>query len=476
MGRAAGGREEWSCVHYPREAAPVSRALVARQFRPRALPVLTPEKPESFAFCPPESQRRAHVEMAPRRLSEVAPHVPGDVATLVDRCLEKNPARRPRGCREVATALEMRAAPFVTADLIAGSSARQNEQTSGASAFDAFVNEPRAQDPGRVRRLFLMILAACFTVAMIGLTMAYFGPVVTPAWELRFDRLGFPELPRGLGFTIEAARSAIFLSLVFTVAYVRFRLPLERFFAPRLNTRRVWLARVVFTTAMLVFLAAEFGRQWFPEGSATDTVAWAKDRDIETTPAREVAPYRWYLGYSFVHYTCVFGSLLLLPILQFSLADLAYVRRAMSLFAAAQRAEPNGMEAVDRLYAMARVLRQLAARYVDTAGVLSIGVQYEYWIGRWTLSEDGYVIEVVGMLVTAGIMVLILGYIATQYSEAIEITASGGDGHLDHRLEQRLEQFRVGWFLRSAIFSRPSGIALSSLLFLAIVAGRRSLF
>jgi len=33
---------------------PASRALLAQQFRSRALSVLPPEKPESFAFWPPE--------------------------------------------------------------------------------------------------------------------------------------------------------------------------------------------------------------------------------------------------------------------------------------------------------------------------------------------------------------------------------------------------------------------------------------
>lgn len=311
---------------------------------------------------------------------------------------------------------------------------------------------------------------------MTGLVVSYFGPGATEAWRLRFDRLGEVLIPAGVGFTIEAARSALFLSLICTVAYFRFRMPLKRFLSPRLHTPRVWIARAVFGAAMLAFLGAEFDRQWFPQHAATDMVAWAADHGIETTPACEVVPYRWYWNYSLVHYTFVFGGLLLLPILQFALADLPYVRRAMSLFAAAQRAEPNAMEAVDRLYAIARVFRRLAARYVDTAGVLAVGVQFEYWIGRWTLSEKGYLIEVIGMLVTSGIMVLVIAYLASQYAAAIEITASGRGGLLDHRMEQRLEQFSLAWFLRSSVFSRPSGISVASLLLLAIVAGRRSLW
>ena len=55
MGRAAGRREKCSGVHYPRDVAARQQAPVAQRSRPLALPVLTPEKPESFAFWPPEA-------------------------------------------------------------------------------------------------------------------------------------------------------------------------------------------------------------------------------------------------------------------------------------------------------------------------------------------------------------------------------------------------------------------------------------
>lgn len=422
------------------------------------------------------AQRGAHLSVAPPRLADVAPQAPGDVARLVDRCLDKDPDRRPQSCGDIAAVLEAHAAPIVAADLFG----RDGEQTEtvwgGPVEFDAFIDEPRATDTSAARLLYVVVTGCSFLLAMIGLVVSYFGTGATEAWGLRFDRLGEARLPAGIGFTIEAARSAVFLSLICTVAYFRFRLPLKRFLSPRLHTPRVWIARAMFGTAMLVFLGAEFDRQWFPEHAATAMVEWAAEHGIETTPQREVVPYRWYWNYSLVHYTFVFGGLLLLPILQFAVADLPYVRRAMTLFTAAQRAEPNAMGAVDRLYAIARVFRGLAARYVDTAGVLAVGVQFEYWIGRWTLSEMGYLIEVVGMLVTAGIMVIIIAYLAVQYAAAIEITAAGRGGLLDHRMEQRLEQFSLAWFLRSSVFSRPSGMSLASLLVLAVVAGRRSLW
>jgi hypothetical protein len=40
---------------------PARRPLVAQQFRSRALSVLPPEKPESFAFWPPEAAAGVNV-------------------------------------------------------------------------------------------------------------------------------------------------------------------------------------------------------------------------------------------------------------------------------------------------------------------------------------------------------------------------------------------------------------------------------
>jgi hypothetical protein len=441
--------------------------------------MLTGRTPFALAEYPDvAAQRQAHLDRQPPRLSAIAPHVPADVARLVERCLDKRPERRPQGTAEVATILEPHAAMIVAADYLGDAAgAAAGDAAAGASAgaaFAAFIDEPRPPDTARTRWSYLVPLAAGLAVSFGGLTLAYYGPGATAAWNLRFDRLGEPELPSGTGFAIEATRALLFLTLVSAVAYLRFRLPLQRFLSPRFHTARVWLARSVFSGAMLVFLVAEFRRQWEPANAATAMTAWAAERGIVTTPVCEVVPYRWYLGYSFINYTVVFGGLLLLPILQFLLADLPYLRRATSLFAAAQQEEPNALTAIDRLYAMARTLRRLAARYVDTAGVLAIGVQYEYWIGRWTLTDTGYLIEVAGMLVTAGIMVLVLAYVASQYAEAVEQTTSGRGGGLDHRVEERIQQFSLAWFLRTAIFSRASGIALISLVLLALVAGRRS--
>jgi len=436
--------------------------------------LLTGQTPFPVCTFPDQTaQRQAHLERQPPRLTSVAPHVSADVGRLIDRCLEKHPSQRPASGEEIVAVLESHAEPIVAGDFLG---TRDDERSAAASAgaeFKALIDEPRSPDTSRSRMMFFVPLVVGLLISIGGLAQAYYGAGATAAWRLRFDRLGEPRLPSGTGFAIEAARAVLFLTLVTAVAYVRFRLPLQRFLSPRFHNLRVWIARGLFSGMVFTFLTAEFSRQWFPENAARDMTAWALERGLATTPLQEVIPYRWYLGYSLVNYFVVFGGLLLLPILQFLLADLPFLQRATKLFRLAQKNEPNAMTAVDRLYSLARTLRQLTARYVDTAGVLAIGVQYEYWIGRWTLTETGYLIEVVGMLVTAGVMVLILTYIAIKYTDAVDSTTASQGANLDHRVEQRVQQFSLSWFLRTTVFSRASGIALLSLILLAIVAGRR---
>ncbi len=62
----------------------------------------------------------------------------------------------------------------------------------------------------------------------------------------------------------------------------------------------------------------------------------------------------------------------------------------MNRFTESQTQEANAIQSVNLLRVFGLYLRQIAYRYVDTAGVLAVGIQFEYWIGSYTLSENGF--------------------------------------------------------------------------------------
>jgi serine/threonine-protein kinase len=59
-----------------------------------------------FHGRPPHALLAAHLSETPRSLSELRPDVPAALASLVMRCLEKEPDRRPQNAQQILTALE----------------------------------------------------------------------------------------------------------------------------------------------------------------------------------------------------------------------------------------------------------------------------------------------------------------------------------------------------------------------------------
>lgn len=419
------------------------------------------------------SQRDAHLQQRPPRLESVAPECPAEVAALVERCLAKHPTNRPT-CEEIETAIGPFAEPIDVTILFPPVDGAPT--VGGSIHYDEFAKDDKFPAPSaRTKAWFLRVFVTAVTASVAFVALAYFGPGTTAAWMSCFDFLGYHggNFPRGTGFAIEAIRGVVYLTSVFLLGFRRFALPLSRVFSPSAHGIRLWVARGLMVAVVAAVVWMEFSRQWFAGQAAHDMVQWAKEHGIETTEAAEVVPYRWYFGYSAINYALICGGLFLVPPLQFAFSDFGYFRRSMQLFTAAQDAEPNAMNAIDRLCGLAQHFRRLTNRYIDTAGVLALGIQYEYWLGRWTLTEKGYRIEMVGMVIGAGIMLAILAYVSYEYSRAIDVSSRRNSGPVDHRIAAALGRFDLVWFLKSAFVNRLGGVMVLSLLLLVFLAGRQ---
>ena len=244
-----------------------------------------------------------------------------------------------------------------------------------------------------------------------------------------------------------------------------------RFVSPKIQTPQAWIARLIFIGLMAVFLSEEFSRHWYVDGAASTMVAWAENLHppITTEASKEVVPYRWYFGYSMIHYFFIFGVLMACPILQFLLVDFRSITKRLAQFAKVQPDTENAMAALDQLHQFGIGIRQLASRYVDTAGVLAMGVQFEYWVGRYTLSPQGFAFEIRGMVTIACAMLLIFAFILWVYSRALDLTVRSKSVMDDFRVGEKINQFNLLWFLKTALFTRLSGLVLLSLAVLAIL-------
>lgn len=412
---------------------------------------------------------QAHAEQPIPKIYELRRDVPADVAHLIQQCLAKDPLQRPTSCREIAELLEFHATPLDTSKLFPSSSTAATV-TPLRSSFE--FEDPGVNPSGRISyKWFVGIFIVCLSISIGSLALAYYGPGSTQVWSLRYDHLDNRPVSTGTGFVIESLRSILFLSSVIMLGYLRYLRPVMRFLSPKIQTLQAWIGRLVFIGLMSVFLNEEFSRHWYVDGAAAGMVAWAESLHppITTEATLEVVPYRWYFGYSMIHYFFIFGVLMACPVLQFLLVDFRNITNRLSQFAKVQPDTENAMMALDQLHQFGIGIRQLAARYVDTAGVLAMGVQFEYWVGRYTLSPQGFAFEIRGMLTIACAMLLIFAFILWVYSRALDITVRSNSIVGDFRVAEKINQFNLVWFLKTALFTRLSGLTLLSLLVLAFL-------
>lgn len=419
----------------------------------------------------------AHLGGEPPEMIELIPTIDRGLSELVVRCLAKLPEERPRDCSEIAEALASFAAGSDLKELVAKTvpEAATAKATSIEAPREDISNLPTQNDDwSRFQEKFEwnwpLVFAGTFIIllCLASLMMAYFGPGTTEAWSRHFDRLQDKNVPAGTGFIIETVRIILFVTTISAVCMLRFAEPLRRFLSPQLNVPAVWIARCVVLFLIAFFIRAEGTREWNPSGAGAELTKWAAERGIETTPEKEAVPYRWYLPYTICIYVFVFAGLIACPLLQFCLSDFRYLRKRLAALAENLAATRKPQAKVALLYQFAHGCRDLTARYVDAGGVLAIGIQYDFWIGKYTMSDQGFAIEVLAWATVAMMVVLFL-VICYVYSRAIELTANSCGAH-DMQTEQGLNQIGLIWLLKSALLNRMSGLACLSLAIVAAVA------
>jgi serine/threonine protein kinase len=426
---------------------------------------------------------RAHLQEVPPKLAELDLNIDPELSELVNRCLAKKPTDRPPDCMFIASKLETFCRASDLGRLASNScdplTSIVTSNPSPQFALNALRSSealPEKNDDWKRLHEFtfdwnwklLVCSVLVLAISLISLSIAYFGPGTTETWTRRFDRLQDRSVPPGTGFLIEAGRALLFLGATAAVCLYRFSVPLRRFFSPKMNETTVWIARIVVVVLVSFFLMAEFGRHWNAEAAGADMVEWGKAHQIETTAEKEIVPYRWYLPYSLCNYLFIFIGLIACPSLQFLLSDYRYLRARLAQLGENLESTSNAKAKLALLHRFGLGCRDLTSRYVDAAGVLAIGIHYEYWIGRWTLSDDGFATEVLAQFVVT-IMVLFFLMICHVYAQGIELAGKSFEAS-DFEQEQSLSHMNLYWFLKTSLVNRLSGIACLSLLIVAGVA------
>lgn len=328
--------------------------------------------------------------------------------------------------------------------------------------------EPNLQPTPILRRIVLS-MAGLLSLSTLALVFTYFGPGTTPAWRLRFDRLGDPAMSLGTGFAIELARGWLYIGATCWILGTRFTREIRTFFNLRLHSLPTWVVRTVTLGVIGVFVYMESTRQLTIDLGPAKMAEWAVERGLVTTPEAEAIPYRFYLVYSLVNYVVVMGGLFAFPLVRFCYSDFPYVRQRLRRFVRTQKLESDGARLVNSLMRFGGQLRQLSGRYIAVLGMLAVGAHFDYWVGRLTLTEEGQRTMVLGLLAACLASVFVLS-IAGVYYRGFDVTENRITRSGTVAEEQAISKLTVGWLLGTTLIYNPWGLCCLSLVILFLHA------
>ena len=330
----------------------------------------------------------------------------------------------------------------------------------------------RNDRPAASMKRILTITGTLVGIALISLTMAYFGPNHSETWTQRFDRLETRNVPPGTGYLIEAFRAILFLWMTVYIVGTRFTTIIRQIFSFWIWSIKLAVSRIVIFATIAFFVISESQRHLSLEKAPSDMLRWAQSYGLETTLKAEQISYAWYLPYSLVSYIVVFGGLFAFPFFRFWLSDFPYMQRQAGRFAKIQStiSSPRQLQINQRRFAHENSV--LSRRYVDLLGILCVGVQYEYWIGQFTLSDAGMQTAAIGWFVVAFAAVFVFAIGAT-YSKGLAASEDVAN-KLEHSSGNIPDQSTtVGSFLKKTVASNLGGMAALSMTLVGIHAAAK---
>ncbi|MCA9128398.1 MAG: caspase family protein [Planctomycetales bacterium] len=328
----------------------------------------------------------------------------------------------------------------------------------------------RNDEPIPSPRKLVLLISTFMSIGFLSLTMAYFGPGHTEAWTQRFDRLEMRAVPPGTGFGIDLLRLVLFVSCTVWLIGTRFTSSIRDLFRLTQWSTKLFLSRGFLFAVVAYFVISESRRHWAVVGAAEDMLQWATEHGLETTAQLEVLSYRWFLPYSLVFYILVFGGLLAFPLMRFWFSDLQYVLRQTDKFVDYQKQCRSANEAVKNLQYFAHEYQNLSRKYIDGVALICLGIQYEYWIGHYTLTDAGVLTAILGFVVVIFTAATVVG-ISAVFSRGIAATDQAillAGQHEDAIVEAGT--YNILWFLRRVVLGHLGGVAILSLAIVAVHA------
>jgi serine/threonine protein kinase len=323
----------------------------------------------------------------------------------------------------------------------------------------------------------MIAAAVVLCISLTSLTLAYYAPWSTSAWAARFDQLEGRLTTRGAGWAIESMRVAIYLPLTFMICWFKFRREVRRFVNLRVQSLRINIVRGVFLVVAMSFLVQQIQWHLSLEGGPKALALWEANyvsgelgspSPVDEPPAeltqQQWYPYATYLAYSLINYMFIMPVLAIFPIAGM-VRDIPRLRRQERTLASdLRRHATNETSIFGQFQQFEQHCQRICARYVDVLALIAVAIHFEYWIGRFTLTAEGFVTMVSGwavVIVAAGFFL----WMTHVYEGAVESSKRALIECNSMNLATFMNQHSPAAFVKWLITNRISGLVILSLFF-----------
>lgn len=402
--------------------------------------------------------------------SQFANGLPSELDRVLSKMLAKNPENRFQTMDDVLRALESLGNledlkieyPSFKQDVDQADLNTRNslvENTPHHFELPSTIVEP-PQWTGKELALGLSLVSILLVASLVSVTLAY-TTWTSELWLNHYEKLTGTYVS-GLGWEIECLRAIIYLPSVILLCCWRFKTEMLQIVGVLPSRRIVIVARILLVVFSVGFGILETHRHLSVDQAPTQLVEeTGGDVSDQVLVAKQQRPYAAYLPYSLINYMVVMPLLVIVPIAALG-ADLPQLRgQQRNLAAAFKREDLSEQQILSGFQKFELNCQAICARYLDFLLLLLIAINFECWLGRFTLSETAFRLMTGGWMIVALITVGSFIWFFAIYTDSNQAASRALVNRESTQSVNFRNQHNSAAFLKWLITGRLSGLGVT---------------
>ncbi|TWU40328.1 Serine/threonine-protein kinase PknB [Novipirellula aureliae] len=415
----------------------------------------------------------AHCGADPTPLNQLNSGVSTELSQIILRSLHKLADRRFQDAAEFAEQLQpycepltSAQTPFVSDDRVTRPRVQsipksQTSPSPGQTSLTSFITDAI----GGINILLTLTMVA---IALLCLSMAYFGNQATEAWKFAFGKLGNVDNKSWLGFALDVARIVITVPLVMYALTRYYSREARWTLSPRRWSAGVILVRVTLIVLLGLLSWSVYQTYWLVDHFPTQLSNWAAKHAITEDASAQLASSRWYFGYTIVTHAVLPTLAIAFPILWFLFSDLSKLGQHFSALRIKQAETAFARRMAENLHRFGSELRDESGRILAATFAAIVLLHSNYWQAVFSPNSIRSAFELrLSFLASLGIaasLLVMIALILFVFVCGFEITRRSITRSGNARDEEELSRYGASWLIKTTFLNRLSGVGCLSIL------------